>query len=57
MRALDVAQEGMPEAQAQEIESAFSKEEIFLRLAAPEQAQKRTFAMDLLFEIMLLKAG
>ena len=48
---------GMPEVQAQDIEHAFSKEEIFLRSVAPEKAQKRAFAMDMLFEIMLLKAG
>jgi hypothetical protein len=48
---------GMPEVQAQEIEHASYKEEIFLRSVAPEKAQKRAFAMDMLFEIMLLKAG
>ncbi|MBI5245140.1 MAG: hypothetical protein HY922_15870 [Elusimicrobia bacterium] len=48
---------GIPEAQAHEIEEAFSKEDFFLRAVTPEQAAKRTFSMDLAFEIMLLKAG
>jgi len=47
----------MSEAQAQDIEYAFSKAEFFLRPAGPDKAQKRVFAMDVLFEIMLLKAG
>jgi len=48
---------GIPDAQAQEIEHAFSGEGIFLRSIAPEQAQKRVFSMDLLLDIMLLEAG
>jgi hypothetical protein len=48
---------GMPEAQAREIEEAFAKEDFFLRAVVPDQLQKRTFAMDMTFEIMLLRAG
>jgi len=47
----------LPEAQVREIEEAFAKEDFFFRIVPPDQAQKRTYSMDMTFEIMLLRAG
>jgi hypothetical protein len=48
---------GFPEQDQKAIEELFSQEDIFLRWVGAEDAGKRPAAMDLIFEIMLLRAG
>ncbi|TBR24106.1 hypothetical protein EPO15_04700 [bacterium] len=49
--------EGLPPGLADQLEKVCEDQEIFCRRVSPEEAVKRTAAIDLVIDMMLLKAG
>jgi hypothetical protein len=48
---------GLPEAKVHEFEEAFSQADCYFKAVSIDQVQKKTFAMDMMLEIMLLRPG
>ena len=49
--------DGLPDEYIRKLDDAFDEEDVFLRIIKPEEVGKRVSAIDLVVDMMLLKAG